>query len=170
MGQASLQAILGVSPIQRWQYLYGGSFCPGDGLYLPWPQSKKSFFPLLAMNRNPDAKLFVRTKTWIENADHELLFGKGKTDILELIEQEGSIAKAAEKLEMSYKKTWTHIKILQKNIADELVVPQKGGGGRGGTTLTPKALELIKNYSKLQEDIEEFANKRFLELFYPDQP
>ncbi|MBU1567447.1 MAG: LysR family transcriptional regulator, partial [Proteobacteria bacterium] len=103
-------------------------------------------------------------------AEHELLFGKGKTEILELIEQEGSIAKAAEKLEMSYKKAWTHIKILQKNIADELVVPQKGGGGKGGTTLTPKALELIKNYSQLQKDIDSYANRRFLELFFPDQP
>ncbi len=122
------------------------------------------------MKNTPEVKLYVKTKTWIENAEHELLFGKGKTEILELIEQEGSIAKAAEKLEMSYKKAWTHIKILQKNIADELVVPQKGGAGKGGTTLTPKALELVRNYSQLQNDIEEFANRRFLELFFPDHP
>ncbi len=122
------------------------------------------------MKNTPEVKLYVKTKTWIENAEHELLFGKGKTEILELIEQEGSIAKAAEKLEMSYKKAWTHIKILQKNIADELVVPQKGGAGKGGTTLTPKALELVRNYSQLQKDIEEFANRRFLELFFPDHP
>ncbi|MFH0782925.1 MAG: LysR family transcriptional regulator [Pseudomonadota bacterium] len=122
------------------------------------------------MNNNSKMALFVKTKTWIENAEHELLFGKGKTEILELIEQEGSIARAAEKLQMSYKKAWTHIKILQKNIADELVIPQKGGSGKGGTTLTPKALELIKNYSQLQKDIEAFANRRFLELFFPELP
>lgn len=122
------------------------------------------------MKNKSEVTLHVKTKTWIENAEHELLFGKGKTEILELIEQEGSIARAAEKLEMSYKKAWTHIKILQKNIADELVVPQKGGGGKGGTILTPKALELIKNYSQLQKDIESFANRRFLELFFPELP
>lgn len=121
------------------------------------------------MKGDIEVTFYVKTKTWIENAEHELLFGKGKTEILELIEQEGSIAKAAEKLEMSYKKAWTHIKILQKNIADELVVPQKGGAGKGGTTLTPKALELIKNYSQLQQDVESFANKRFVELFLSDQ-
>ena len=112
-------------------------------------------------------KLQVRTKTWIENAEKDLLFGKGKTEILELIEQEGSIAAASKAMGLSYKKAWTHIKILQNNIADELVVPQKGGGGSGGTTLTPKALELIKNYRQLQSDIEAYANKRFNELFYP---
>jgi molybdate transport system regulatory protein len=121
------------------------------------------------MKGNIEVTFYVKTKTWIENAEHELLFGKGKTEILELIEQEGSIAKAAEKLEMSYKKAWTHIKTLQKNIADELVIPQKGGAGTGGTTLTPKALELIRNYSQLQQDVESFANKRFLELFFPDR-
>ncbi len=114
-----------------------------------------------------EKKLCVRTKTWIENNKKNLLFGKGKTEILELIQQEGSIAKAAEKMGLNYKKAWTHIKILQNNIADELVVSQKGGGGTGGTVLTPKAIALIDNYRQLQKDIESFANKRFQELFYP---
>jgi len=70
---------------------------------------------------------------------------------------------------MNYKKAWTHIKILQNNIADELVVPQKGGGNRGGTVLTPRANELIKKYRQLQHEIEDFADKRFKELFFPDQ-
>lgn len=116
------------------------------------------------------SSLRVKTKTWIENDHNELLFGKGKTEILELIEQDGSITKAAEKMGLSYKKAWSHIKILQQNVADELVLPQKGGGKTGGTTLTPKARELINNYRQLQHDIEQYANKRFLELFQTDQP
>ena len=115
-------------------------------------------------------KLVVKTKTWIENDTKDLLFGKGKTEILELIEQEGSIAKAAQKMGMNYKKAWSHIKVLQNNIADELVVPQKGGGGRGGTTLTPKAIEMINNYRQLQQEIESFANRRFDELFSSNHP
>lgn len=113
-------------------------------------------------------KLKVKTKTWIENDNKDLLFGKGKTEILELIEQEGSIANAAKKIGMNYKKAWSHIKMLQENIADDLVVPQKGGGGKGGTTLSPKAHELIDNYRILQRDIECYANKRFAELFPDD--
>ena len=126
------------------------------------PLPVRPFFPMDTPSPPP---LCIRTKTWIENGEGELLFGKGKTEILELIEQEGSIAKAAENLGMNYKKTWTHIKILQKNIADQLVIPQKGGGGSGGTTLTPKARELVRNYRQLQREIEEFANRRFAELF-----
>lgn len=113
-------------------------------------------------------KLLIRTKTWIENEHNQLLFGKGKTEILEYIEQEGSIARAAERMGLSYKKAWTHIKILQNNIKDELVLTQKGGGGKGGTSLTPKAKELVHSYRQLQREIESFANQRFNDLFYPD--
>ena len=117
------------------------------------------------MKPSDSTSFHIRTKIWIENDAKDLLFGKGKTDILEQIEQEGSIAKAAEKMGLNYKKAWSHIKILQNNIADELVVSNKGRGSDGGTTLTPKAKELIENYKKLQKEIEEFADKRFQELF-----
>lgn len=111
------------------------------------------------------SRLCLKTKTWIENAEGELLFGKGKTEVLEFIESEGSIAKAAEKIGMNYKKAWTHVKILQKNLDDVLVESQKGGGEQGGSTLTPRATEFINSYKQLQHDIEAYANERFKELF-----
>ena len=114
-------------------------------------------------------RLYVKTKTWIENQDHDLLFGKGKTEILEFIKEYGSIAQAAQKLGMSYKKAWNHIQILQKNMDDVLVETHKGRGEQSGTTLTPKALETIDKYKQLKMDIEEFANNRFHELFLKDR-
>jgi len=110
-------------------------------------------------------RLYVKTKTWMENQKKDLLFGKGKTEILLEIERTGSIAKAAENLEMNYKKAWSHIKLLQQNLDDVLVVTQKGNGKNSGTKLTPKAMEYIEKYKQLQKDIEEFANERFKELF-----
>lgn len=110
--------------------------------------------------------MIVKTKTWIENSDGELLFGKGKTEVLEMISQTKSIKKAAEVLNMNYKKCWNHLKILQTNIKDELFETKQGGGEGAGTTLKPLAFELINSYKQLQNDIEEFANRRFKELFY----
>ncbi len=108
----------------------------------------------------------IKTKVWIENSQRDLLFGKGKTEILQHIESEGSIAKAAEKMNLNYKKAWTHIKILQKNIDDRMVISQKGGRGTGGTSLTPTARSMIAKYQQLQREIESFANQRFQELFF----
>lgn len=106
----------------------------------------------------------VKTKIWIEDDNANLIFGGGKTQILELIDQTGSIAQAAEKVGMNYKKAWSHIKILQEFIDDELVIVNKGRNS-GGTTLTPKAKELIENYKILQEEIKSFSKQRFNELF-----
>lgn len=110
-------------------------------------------------------KMIVKTKTWIENSDGELIFGKGKTEVLEVIAEVGSISKAAEILGMNYKKCWNHLQILQNNMKEELVTTKQGGGENAGTTLNERAHELINAYKQLQCEIEDFANARFKELF-----
>ena len=107
----------------------------------------------------------VKTKTWIENDEGELIFGKGKTEVLDVIAEVGSISKAAEILGMNYKKCWNHLQILQKNLKEELFTTKQGGGENAGTTLNERAHELINAYRQLQNDIEDFADKRFKELF-----
>ncbi len=106
----------------------------------------------------------AKVKIWIEDNKENLIFGGGKTQILEFIDQSGSISKAALMLGMNYKKAWSHIKILQEYIDDELVIVQKGRTS-GGTVLTPKAKELIFKYKQLQEEVKDFTAKRFDELF-----
>ena len=111
------------------------------------------------------SKLFVKTKIWIENSQGELIFGKGKTEVLELIDQEGSIAKASQKMGLNYKKTWSHVKTLQNNIQDDMVVSKMGRSEESGTKLTPIAKEYIAKYRLLKADIEAYANRRFKEIF-----
>ncbi len=110
-------------------------------------------------------RLYLKTKTWVENEKKELLFGKGKTEVLIEIQKTGSISQAAVNLGMNYKKAWSHIKLLQTNLKDILVETTKGGGVDRGTKLTPLANEYIEKYKQLQNEIEEFANQRFKELF-----
>ena len=112
--------------------------------------------------------MVVKVKTWIEDDNENLIFGGGKTQILELIDQTGSISEASKKVGMNYKKAWSHIKILQEYIEDELVIVSKGRSS-GGTKLTPKAKEIIENYKILQSEIREFSQKRFKELFLNDK-
>ncbi|MGM0533612.1 MAG: winged helix-turn-helix domain-containing protein [Campylobacterota bacterium] len=107
----------------------------------------------------------IKTKLWIEDDNANLIFGSGKTEILHYIQQYGSIKEAAGKTGMNYKKAWNHIQILQKYIDDELVITAKGRTN-GGTTLTPKAKELIRRYRQLKEETDAFVQKRFEALFY----
>ncbi len=107
----------------------------------------------------------AKVKVWIEDDSDNLIFGGGKTQILEYIDETGSISEAAKKVGMNYKKAWTHIKILQEFLSDELVIASKGGKGQGGTVLTPKAKEIIETYKILQKDVKFYTQKRYKELF-----
>lgn len=110
----------------------------------------------------------VKVKIWIEDDEKNLIFGGGKTEVLELIDETGSISKAAQRVGMNYKKAWSHIKILENNIEDDLVNTNKGQGESSGSSLTPKAREVIQTYKTLQHDIKEYADTRFKELFLKD--
>lgn len=111
----------------------------------------------------------IKVKVWIEDENKNLIFGSGKTEILEFINMTGSISKAAQKVGMNYKKAWNHIKILENHIEDDLVTTKKGRGENSGTKLTPKAKELIELYKTLDTDIKNFALKRFEDLFLDDK-
>ncbi|WP_294966681.1 LysR family transcriptional regulator [Sulfurimonas sp.] len=111
--------------------------------------------------------MVVKVKTWLEDTNENLIFGGGKTQILELIDETGSISEASKRVGMNYKKAWTHIKILQEYIEDDLVVVKKGRDS-GGTSLTPKAKELITKYKQLEQEVRDFSTKRFEEIFKAD--
>jgi len=110
----------------------------------------------------------VKVKIWIKDDNKNLIFGGGKTEVLELIDETGSISKAAQRVGMNYKKAWSHIKILENNIEDALVYTNKGQGELSGSSLTPKAREVIQTYKILQYDIKKYADERFKELFLKD--
>ncbi len=107
----------------------------------------------------------IKVKVWIEDDEKNLIFGGGKTEVLEYIDRTGSISDAAKEVGMNYKKAWNHIKILEKFIEDDLVMTFKGRGENSGTTLTPKAREVIQTYKILQHDIKKYSQERFKELF-----
>jgi len=109
-------------------------------------------------------RLYVKSKTWIENQDKTRLFGKGKTELLELIAEYGSLGKAAEILGMTVQKAWSHIEELRKNL-DDVLVQGSHEWSTEEVSLTPVAKEFIANYRQLQDEIETFANQRFKELF-----
>ena len=109
-----------------------------------------------------------KIKIWVEDSKGNLVFGGGKTQILELIDETGSISEASKKAGMNYKKAWSHIKILQEYIDDHLVIVNKGRK-TGGTVLTPKAKELVENFKTLRADVRKYSENRFNELFIEDE-
>jgi molybdate transport system regulatory protein len=82
----------------------------------------------------------------------EIAMGRGKASLLENIEKTGSIAEAAEKMEMSYMRAWSLIKTMNACFKSPLVKVARGGKSGGGATLTPTGKTALALYRKMEID------------------
>lgn len=92
----------------------------------------------------------INGRLWISKAKQNFL-GKGRIELLEHIHQTGSISGAAKIMKMSYKAAWDAIDAINKRSEEPLVERSTGGKGGGGTRLTPKGLEYISLYKKIEQ-------------------
>lgn len=90
-------------------------------------------------------------RLWLNKSEHDFL-GRGRMELLMLIEKSGSITKAAKEMKMSYKAAWDAVDAMNNLSPSALVESSKGGKGGGGTTITPYAKELIETYKILEEE------------------
>ena len=75
----------------------------------------------------------------------EKFFGPGVCELLELIDETGSVQKACARMELSYSKGSKMLKKLDQVIGISIVERWTGGAGGGGARLT----EAGKSWSKL---------------------
>ena len=100
------------------------------------------------------------------NVDGQRLLGKGGAQILEAVDEHGSIAAAAEELEMSYKFTWDYLIRMRKRLRQPVIVTRRGGTrggekkGGGGTALTPAARALLKEFRETERLVRSMLLKR----------
>src|SRR5512136_3075353 len=104
-------------------------------------------------------------KAWIEYKGKPLI-GKGGAEILETIDKENSISKAAETLGMSYRYVWNYIQKIEKTIGEPIAETYKGGkAGGGGARLTETGKNLLAEYARLESCWSEFLTEtKFVEV------
>lgn len=85
--------------------------------------------------------------------DNERYIGHGRIQLLELIGEHGSIAKAARAMGMSYKRAWYLMEEFNSMFADPLIERQHGGRGGGAATLTPFGAELVRQYRYMEAKV-----------------
>ncbi|EZQ04737.1 MULTISPECIES: winged helix-turn-helix domain-containing protein [Acidianus] len=96
-------------------------------------------------------------KLWIEDDEGKSVIGKGGVELLKAISTTGSISKAAENLNLSYKFAWEYIRKIEKEVGG--VEMKKGGKNAGGTNLSPKIQEMLKIYDQAQEEVKKILEK-----------
>jgi len=101
-------------------------------------------------------KLQYTFRLYLNNAAGERVLGKGGAQILEAINEYGSIVAAAKNLGMSYKFVCDYLVRTQKRLKEPIIVTRRGGAdpgkkkGGGGTALTPFARNLLQEFKSTQ--------------------
>lgn len=80
----------------------------------------------------------------------DLAMGPGKADLLDQIQKTGSIAAAGRAMDMSYKRAWDLVEVMNRCFSDPLVDKSKGGASKGGATVTPLGIKILSRYRSLQ--------------------
>jgi molybdate transport system regulatory protein len=83
--------------------------------------------------------------------------GPGKIQLLEAVDQHGSISGAGRALGMSYKRAWDLVAELNGAFRGHVVEAQTGGKAGGGAHLTPLGKELVTRYRLVVAEAERAA-------------
>jgi len=94
----------------------------------------------------------IRARFWITGKRPGYI-GIGRIELLEKINQLGSMSKAAKSMGMSYKKAWKLIEELNGMYEEPLIVKVKGGKAGGGSELTEKGKAVISEFKRIEKKL-----------------
>lgn len=100
----------------------------------------------------PQLKLTGRI--WLETEEGKVL-GAGRVELLERIQQSGSLRQAALQMKMSYRQAWDMIQHMNGQLGGPVIIASRGGKGGGNAVVTEnglKAIELFHTYQKLFQE------------------
>jgi molybdate transport system regulatory protein len=107
-------------------------------------------------------RLTPQLKLWVES-EGRLVMSDYRLRLLTLVSETGSLAQAAQRLNLSYRRAWGKVKELEQNLGAPLVASEVGGAGGGQTTLTPYGNALVKAYASFQQRMSEELARVFQE-------
>lgn len=109
----------------------------------------------------PRKKAFIRPRVLLPNGE---AIGPGKADLLEAIDERGSIAAAGRRLGMSYKRAWSLVERLNDSFTRPVVETSKGGTSRGGASLTATGRRVLQAYREAESIANEGAKQQLADL------
>ena len=107
----------------------------------------------------------LRLSLWLENSAGEVLFGAGRLQILQAIQEHGSLSAAAQRLGMSYRGLWARIRHSERRLGFPLIETHAGRSPASGAKLTPQAREIMKRFAGLLTKVTDFSDQEFDRIF-----
>ena len=98
------------------------------------------------MKSDIDLKLRLRLML-----DQTIAFGPGKADLLQAIQDTGSISQAAKKMQMSYRRAWQLVETMNQSFNSALVETHKGGESGGGAVVTSLGQQVLAQFRAMEQ-------------------
>jgi molybdate transport system regulatory protein len=105
-----------------------------------------------------------RLKLWVVFGDG-VKFGEGRAELLETMEQLGSLKQAVERMGMSYRAAWGYFRELERAAGVKLLERRSGRGPDAGTRLTPEGRRFVKRYRRFREGLDALVARHFEQSF-----
>src|SRR2546428_14159324 len=105
-----------------------------------------------------------KLRVWVTFGEN-LKFGDGRARLLERIEELGSLRKAAQEFEMSYRNAWGYLRELESAAGFKFVERAPGGGPNSGMRLTEPARRFLQRYRKFRSGLEAAMKRQFERSF-----
>ena len=80
-----------------------------------------------------------------------IAMGPGKADLLDAIEQTGSISAAARTMGMSYRRAWLLVETMNRCFRSPLVETATGGEHGGGARVTDLGRAVVRRYRAMEK-------------------
>jgi molybdate transport system regulatory protein len=110
------------------------------------------------MDDKEDGAFALQGSVWM-TVGGENFGGPGRVALLASIADTGSISQAAKALGMSYKAAWDAIDAMNNLAGVPLVERAAGGKGGGGTRLTARGAQLVKNFDAIAGIHQDFVER-----------
>lgn len=93
------------------------------------------------------ARIALKLRLW---RDDDVAMGPGKADLLEAIARAGSISAAARTMEMSYRRAWMLVEVMNRSFREPLVRSAVGGTHGGGAQLTEAGTRVLAKFRAME--------------------
>jgi|ERR687888_585211 molybdate transport system regulatory protein len=112
--------------------------------------------------RPPDsaARTRLRSKIWLERGG-KVVLSDWRVELLAAVDETGSLARAAQKLNVPYKTAWYKLKEIQERSGLQLLETQSGGAAGGGSRLTPQGRALVGRFRRASQGLAQLVEERF---------
>ncbi len=95
----------------------------------------------------------------------KVFWGPGMMELLQRIDETGSIKSAAAEMFMSYAKARRLIALAEAELGFRIIETRKGGASHGGAALSEKGRYYLESCTAIQEEVQKYCVKCYDKYF-----